>query len=410
MNQRGVFLSDDFGPLLPGPAFGGLALVTKVLFTLGCFQQEDTYPKCNNACKLKTDTGWRNRMTEVEWRTPKCHFVAPTWNARPAFISSTGQSGPSSRTRSFSVRGQRISQPVLDSVHRERHRLQSQDSREAFEDNQNSLFPEKNLRREKCFLAGMGRESKSLNHVSFQESTVLVGWWKHQGMGGCSASLKISLVDSSTFKWCEQKTRQHSNKSSKTSFEKNHNFRRLLAFSQRPWKWERQQTFRVNHSEHCWSATTTNGRRGRTRSNPNGRSSIHWGGRWGRGRNSNCDWQERNSPQTKNWKILAWSQTGTCLSAPRRSEKEHRNCHVSYQPFEGVCSFQWAKKVVIRAMAKHQTQVDELMRYRDSIYDDDQIETPAVWINWLRVDGLSCGFEHHWNVVFQLKECWKSNW
>ena len=37
-------------------------------------------------------------------------------------------------------------------------------------------------------------------------------------------------------------------------------------------------------------------------------------------------------------------------------------------------------------------------------------QPPCIWINWLVFHGSSCGFEHHWNVVFQLKECWKSNW
>ena len=37
------------------------------------------------------------------------------------------------------------------------------------------------------------------------------------------------------------------------------------------------------------------------------------------------------------------------------------------------------RKIVIRAVAKHQTQVEELMRFRFSIYDeDDQIPTPAT--------------------------------
>ena len=37
------------------------------------------------------------------------------------------------------------------------------------------------------------------------------------------------------------------------------------------------------------------------------------------------------------------------------------------------------RKIVIRAVAKHQAQVEELMRFRYSIYDeDDQIPTPAT--------------------------------
>ena len=91
MNRRGVLPSDDFGPLLPGPAFGGLARVTKVLFTLGCFQQEETCPKCNHTCKLKTDTrmkklkdGSEREYTEMSFRCTrrKCqtriHFVDRT--------------------------------------------------------------------------------------------------------------------------------------------------------------------------------------------------------------------------------------------------------------------------------------------------------------------------------------------
>ena len=41
--------------------------------------------------------------------------------------------------------------------------------------------------------------------------------------------------------------------------------------------------------------------------------------------------------------------------------------------------FNERRKIVIRAVARHQTQVEELMRFRFSIYDDDdQIQTPAV--------------------------------
>ena len=41
--------------------------------------------------------------------------------------------------------------------------------------------------------------------------------------------------------------------------------------------------------------------------------------------------------------------------------------------------FNERRKIVIRAVARHQTQVEELMRFRYSICDDDdQIQTPAV--------------------------------
>ena len=42
-------------------------------------------------------------------------------------------------------------------------------------------------------------------------------------------------------------------------------------------------------------------------------------------------------------------------------------------------SFNERRKIVIGAVAKHQTQVEEILRFRYSINDeDDQIQTPAV--------------------------------
>ena len=47
---------DDFGPLLPGPAFGGHAHVMNVMFGLGCFQHDERCPKCHAECRLQTTT------------------------------------------------------------------------------------------------------------------------------------------------------------------------------------------------------------------------------------------------------------------------------------------------------------------------------------------------------------------
>ena len=47
---------NDFGPLLPGPAFGRPAHVTRVLASLGCFTKFDTCPECGSLCTLRTKT------------------------------------------------------------------------------------------------------------------------------------------------------------------------------------------------------------------------------------------------------------------------------------------------------------------------------------------------------------------
>ena len=82
---------DDFGPLLPGPAFGGLPHVMKVLHNLGCFQHEEKCPKCDSPCSLQTTTrvkklknGDEKEYPEVSLRcsSRKCraglHFVDNT--------------------------------------------------------------------------------------------------------------------------------------------------------------------------------------------------------------------------------------------------------------------------------------------------------------------------------------------
>ena len=83
----------------------------------------------------------------------------------------------------------------------------------------NSLFLENELEKSEMLLGGMGRLSRSTNRASFQGSMVLAGCLKRQNMAGCSASSKTNLVVAFTSKWCEAKTRSHSNKSSKTMFE-----------------------------------------------------------------------------------------------------------------------------------------------------------------------------------------------
>ena len=40
--------------------------------------------------------------------------------------------------------------------------------------------------------------------------------------------------------------------------------------------------------------------------------------------------------------------------------------------------FKERRKIVIGAVAKHQTRVKELLRFRFSIFHDDQIQTPAI--------------------------------
>ena len=64
--RNGTLPPDDFGPLLPGPAFGGMVHVTKILFSLGCFQQEVTCPKCSKTCKLRTTTRKKQLKDEQE--------------------------------------------------------------------------------------------------------------------------------------------------------------------------------------------------------------------------------------------------------------------------------------------------------------------------------------------------------
>ena len=57
MSQRHKDLpQDDFGPLLPGPAFGGQAHVMKIMFALGCFKHDVTCPRCQSDCRLQTTT------------------------------------------------------------------------------------------------------------------------------------------------------------------------------------------------------------------------------------------------------------------------------------------------------------------------------------------------------------------
>ena len=38
-----------------GPAFGGQAHVMKVLYGLGCFEHQETCPKCGNECSFQTN-------------------------------------------------------------------------------------------------------------------------------------------------------------------------------------------------------------------------------------------------------------------------------------------------------------------------------------------------------------------
>ena len=91
MSWRKDVQSDDFGPLLAREPFGGLAHVSKVLFSLGCFQQEELCPKCNHPCKLKMDVrlkslkdGREGEYTEMTYRCShrKCqarvHFIDRT--------------------------------------------------------------------------------------------------------------------------------------------------------------------------------------------------------------------------------------------------------------------------------------------------------------------------------------------
>ena len=57
---------DDFGPLLPGPAFGGAEHVTKVLYNLGCFHHAESCPKCNGRCTLRSSTKTKKLKTGQE--------------------------------------------------------------------------------------------------------------------------------------------------------------------------------------------------------------------------------------------------------------------------------------------------------------------------------------------------------
>ena len=82
---------DDFGPLLPGPACGGQAHVMKIMFDLGCFQHDQTCPKCHAECRLQTSTrtktlkgGREKEFVELSLRScsKKCrerlHFIDNT--------------------------------------------------------------------------------------------------------------------------------------------------------------------------------------------------------------------------------------------------------------------------------------------------------------------------------------------
>ena len=221
MNRRGDLPSDDFGPLLPGPAFGGLAHVTKVLFSLGCFQQEELCPKCNHSCKLKTDLrsrklkdGREKEYTEMSFRCThrKCQ-------ARVHFIDRTIWAIIKDRILFVFVVNAFLNRSSTQSIVNDTG-CKAETAEKYLKIIKNSLFLEMKLKSEKCFLAGMGRRSRSTNHASFQESMVLVGCWKQRGMAGCLASLKINPTAASTFKWCETKTRQRSNRSSRTTFAK----------------------------------------------------------------------------------------------------------------------------------------------------------------------------------------------
>ena len=57
---------DDFGPLLPGPAFGGIVQVTRVMFHLGCFTDTRICSRCKKICKFEVSMKTRRLKDGTE--------------------------------------------------------------------------------------------------------------------------------------------------------------------------------------------------------------------------------------------------------------------------------------------------------------------------------------------------------
>ena len=82
---------DDFGPVLPGPAFGGLPHVMKVLHQLGCFQHQETCPKCNSTCSLRTEKRVKKlkNRDEKEYSEVSLSCTFRRCKARLSFVNNT---------------------------------------------------------------------------------------------------------------------------------------------------------------------------------------------------------------------------------------------------------------------------------------------------------------------------------
>ena len=92
MSQRHKALpSDDFGPLLPGPAFGCQTHVMKVLFGLDCFEHLETCPKCGCECTFQTNNRVKKLKDGSEKQYPEVSLrcTSRKCQARAHFIDNT---------------------------------------------------------------------------------------------------------------------------------------------------------------------------------------------------------------------------------------------------------------------------------------------------------------------------------